>query len=59
MLEKFPTVDLESRLAGDVKKFVTASITEGHLKKQDKKTNETIENKLLSSKERYVFGPYI
>ncbi|KAJ5337127.1 uncharacterized protein N7506_005149 [Penicillium brevicompactum] len=52
MLEKFPTVDLESRLAGDVKKFVTASITEGHLKKQDKKTNETIENKLLSSKER-------
>lgn len=59
MLEKFPTVDLESRLAGDVKKFVTASITEGRLKKQGKTTKETIENKLLSSKERYVFGPYI
>lgn len=54
-LEKFPTVNVENRLAGDVKKFVTASITEGRLKKQNDETKKMIVEKLLSSKERYVF----
>jgi hypothetical protein len=53
-LEKFPNLDLESKLTEDVKTFVTTSIADGRLNRYDFTTKKLIVDRLLSSKERYV-----
>lgn len=52
-LEKFSKVDLEDCLADDVKRFVTASISQ-HLDKWDEEIKKLILDTLLSFRERYV-----
>lgn len=52
-LEKFSMVDLEGCLAEDVKRFVTASISQ-HLNKWDEEIKKLILDTLLSFRERYV-----
>ncbi|KAF9892568.1 hypothetical protein FE257_000970 [Aspergillus nanangensis] len=51
-LEVFSKIDLEARLADDVKSFVKTSIAEAPLKKFNENIKGLIQEKLLSSKER-------
>ncbi|GAQ10062.1 hypothetical protein ALT_7383 [Aspergillus lentulus] len=51
-LEVFCKIDLEARLADDVKTFVTTSIAQPPLKRLNENIKGLIQEKLLSSKER-------
>ncbi|KAJ6020502.1 hypothetical protein N7540_006006 [Penicillium herquei] len=51
-LGKFPKIDLETRLADDVRKFVTTSIEEGDFSEWEPKVQKSIIDTLLSLKER-------
>ncbi|KAJ5249464.1 hypothetical protein N7524_011780 [Penicillium chrysogenum] len=52
-LSEYPSVDLELRLAGDVKKFVDNALSKGCLRRwKDPEVHKAIRDKLLSFKER-------
>lgn len=53
-LEKFSRIDLEARLAEDVKCFVSSSVAREPLSRRTQVTKDLISEKLLSSRETYV-----
>jgi hypothetical protein len=55
-LKHFPYLDLETRLADDVKIFVESSIEYGPLKRYNTATKDLIVKKLLGLKERYIYA---
>lgn len=56
-LDRFPKVDLEARLAEDVKKFVDVALAKDPLNEWKDGVKSLIRDKLLSFKERYVYYP--